>query len=45
MSETTGSIDCPACDMSFDSREELERHSRLEHAKGKPARQDNSNTE
>lgn len=35
MSETTGSIDCPQCSMSFDTREELEHHSRQEHAPAK----------
>ena len=32
MSETTGSIDCPNCGFSFDTRDELERHARLQHA-------------
>ncbi len=27
-SETTGSIDCPECSLSFDSRAELARHSK-----------------
>lgn len=30
--ETTGSIDCPECSLSFDTREELARHSRQQHA-------------
>jgi uncharacterized Zn finger protein (UPF0148 family) len=32
MSETTGTINCPACGMSFDTRAELERHSKQQHA-------------
>ena len=31
-SETTGSIDCPECSLSFDSREELVRHSKTHKA-------------
>jgi len=34
MSETTGSINCPECSMEFDTRDELERHSRQVHAIG-----------
>ena len=34
MSETTGSINCPECSMEFDTRDELERHSRQAHAIG-----------
>ena len=30
--ETSGSINCPLCSMEFDSQNELERHSRQEHA-------------
>ena len=30
-SETTGSINCPECSLSFDTRGELERHSRVQH--------------
>jgi uncharacterized C2H2 Zn-finger protein len=32
MSESTGGINCPECGMSFDTREELGRHSRQQHA-------------
>jgi uncharacterized C2H2 Zn-finger protein len=32
MSETTGTINCPECGMSFDTRDELERHARQSHA-------------
>jgi uncharacterized C2H2 Zn-finger protein len=30
--ETSGSINCPLCSMEFDSQNELERHSRQQHA-------------
>jgi uncharacterized C2H2 Zn-finger protein len=32
MSESTGGINCPECGMSFDTRDELGRHSRQQHA-------------
>ena len=32
MSETTGTINCPECGMSFDTRDELARHARQSHA-------------
>jgi hypothetical protein len=32
MSESTGGINCPECGMSFDTRDELSRHSRQQHA-------------
>jgi uncharacterized C2H2 Zn-finger protein len=32
MSESTGGINCPECGMSFDTRDELGRHSRKQHA-------------
>jgi hypothetical protein len=31
MSETTGTINCPECGMSFDTRDELARHARQSH--------------
>lgn len=37
MSETTGSINCPECGMSYDTRDELERHARQSHAGGAAA--------
>jgi uncharacterized C2H2 Zn-finger protein len=32
MSESTGGISCPKCGMSFDTMDELGRHSRQQHA-------------
>ena len=32
MSESTGGINCPECGMSFDTMDELGRHSRQQHA-------------
>lgn len=32
MSESTGGISCPECHMSFDTMDELGRHSRQKHA-------------
>jgi hypothetical protein len=32
MPETTETISCPECDIPFDTRDELERHSRQQHA-------------
>jgi hypothetical protein len=32
MSESIGGLNCPECGMSFDTREELARHSRQQHA-------------
>jgi hypothetical protein len=32
MSESTGGINCPQCGMSFDTMEELGRHSKQKHA-------------
>jgi hypothetical protein len=32
MSESSGGINCPECGMSFDTRDELGRHSRQQHA-------------
>jgi hypothetical protein len=32
MSESTSGINCPECGMSFDTRDELSRHSRQQHA-------------
>jgi uncharacterized C2H2 Zn-finger protein len=31
MSESIGGINCPECGISFDTREELARHSRQQH--------------
>jgi hypothetical protein len=31
MSESTSGINCPECGMSFDTRDELSRHSRQQH--------------
>jgi uncharacterized C2H2 Zn-finger protein len=32
MSESTGGINCPECGMSFDTMDELGRHSKQQHA-------------
>jgi hypothetical protein len=32
MSESTGGINCPECGMSFETKDELGRHSRQQHA-------------
>jgi uncharacterized C2H2 Zn-finger protein len=37
-SETTGGINCPECTLTFDSMEELERHSKKQHAQGERIR-------
>lgn len=34
MVESTETISCPVCDIPFDTRDELERHSRQTHAIG-----------
>jgi uncharacterized C2H2 Zn-finger protein len=35
MVETTETISCPECDIPFDTKDELERHSKQIHAIGK----------